>query len=67
MALEAVPSTIPGPFVATASTDKQARSLWPWIVGALVLALLIWLLYDTVGGTDDPGSLRQDALLGLIF
>ena len=32
---------------------KKGPSIWPWIIGLLVVALLIWGLAEMLGGDDD--------------
>ena len=39
--------------MADINVERKQRSIWPWIVGLLVLALLIWLLASMLNGDDD--------------
>jgi hypothetical protein len=39
--------------MADINVERKQRSIWPWIVGLLVLALLIWLLASMFNGDDD--------------
>lgn len=41
--------------MADINVERKQRSIWPWIVGLLVLALLIWLLASMFNGGDDAG------------
>jgi hypothetical protein len=40
--------------VADIKVERRGPSIWPWIVGLLVLALLIWLLVEMFGRTGEP-------------
>jgi hypothetical protein len=40
--------------VADIHVERRGPSIWPWIIGLLVLALLIWALVEMFG-TDDAG------------
>lgn len=39
--------------MADINVERKQRSIWPWIVGLLVLALLIWLLASMMDRDDD--------------
>jgi hypothetical protein len=39
--------------MADINVERKQRSIWPWIVGLLVLALLIWLLASMFNRDDD--------------
>jgi hypothetical protein len=39
--------------MADINVERKQRSIWPWIVGLLVLALLIWLLASMFNDDDD--------------
>jgi hypothetical protein len=38
--------------VADVRVERRGPSIWPWIIGLLVLSLLIWLLVETFGNDD---------------
>jgi hypothetical protein len=40
--------------VADINVERKGPSVWPWIVGLLVLALLIWALVEMFGGRAEP-------------
>lgn len=33
---------------------KERRSMLPWILGLLLLALVVWGISEMMGGDDDP-------------
>lgn len=39
--------------MADINVERKQRSIWPWILGLLVLALLIWLLASMFNRDDD--------------
>lgn len=39
--------------MADIDVERKGPSIWPWIIGLIVLALLIWLLAEWLGGDDD--------------
>jgi hypothetical protein len=39
--------------VADINVERKGPSIWPWIIGLIVLALLIWALAEMLGGRDD--------------
>jgi hypothetical protein len=41
-------------FVADINVERKGPSIWPWIVGLIVLALLIWALVEMFGRDDVP-------------
>lgn len=41
--------------MADINVERKGPSIWPWIIGLIVLALLIWALAEMLGGRDDPG------------
>jgi hypothetical protein len=49
--------------MADINIDRKRTSVWPWILGLIVLALLIWALYELFDRDDDlpetVGSLTQ--------
>ncbi|HEX2190892.1 MAG TPA: hypothetical protein VHG51_18435 [Longimicrobiaceae bacterium] len=45
--------------MADINVERKQRSIWPWIVGLLVLALLIWLL-ASMFNDDDDGAVVED-------
>jgi hypothetical protein len=38
--------------VADINVERRERSVWPWIIGLIILALLIWLLWSWMGNGD---------------
>ncbi len=40
--------------MADINVERRGPSLWPWIVGLIVLAVLIWALVEMFGTTGDP-------------
>jgi hypothetical protein len=38
--------------VADINVERKGPSIWPWIVGLIVLALLIWALVEMFGRDD---------------
>lgn len=48
--------------MADLNVERKQRSIWPWIIGLIVLALLVWLLASMFGDddrevvTDDPAA-----------
>jgi hypothetical protein len=38
--------------VADINVERKGPSIWPWIVGLIVLALLIWALVEMFGRED---------------
>lgn len=39
--------------MADINVERKGPSIWPWIVGLIVLALLIWALVEMFGRDDD--------------
>jgi hypothetical protein len=39
--------------MADINVERKQRSIWPWILGLLVLAVLIWLLASMFNRDDD--------------
>lgn len=39
--------------VADINVERKGPSIWPWIIGLIVLALLIWALVELFGGEDE--------------
>jgi hypothetical protein len=39
--------------MADINVQKKGASIWPWILGLLVAALLIWALMTLFGGGDE--------------
>ena len=44
--------------MADINVERKGPSIWPWIVGLLVVALLAWALIEMFGG----GEMRPDAI-----
>jgi hypothetical protein len=46
--------------VPDVETRRRGPSIWPWIIGLIVLALLVWALAELFGGsgaaTDPAGA-----------
>jgi hypothetical protein len=40
--------------VADINVERKGPSIWPWIVGLIVLALLIWALTQVLGRDQTP-------------
>jgi uncharacterized membrane protein YhdT len=36
--------------MAEIKVERKGRSIWPWIVGLVVLALVVWLVLGYFGG-----------------
>jgi hypothetical protein len=57
--------------VADINVERRERSVWPWIIGLIILALLIWLLWSWMGNGDtraDPvpvDTVRADTPMGV--
>lgn len=39
--------------MADINVERKGPSIWPWIVGLIVLALLVWALLEMFGRDDD--------------
>ena len=52
--------------MADIRVERKGRSIWPWIVGLIVLALLIWALMELLR-RDDPEAVEADPVAGAIF
>lgn len=39
--------------MADINVERKGTSIWPWIIGLIVLALLIWLLTELFDGGED--------------
>jgi hypothetical protein len=42
---------------------EKKKSVWPWIVAAIVVLLLIWLLFETFDRDDDVVGIADPALV----
>ena len=44
--------------VAEINVERKQPSIWPWIVGLIVLALLVWILVERFGadGGAEPST-----------
>jgi hypothetical protein len=40
--------------VAEIETQRKGPSVWPWIIGLIVLALLVWALAELFTGGGEP-------------
>jgi len=40
--------------VADIETTRKGPSVWPWIIGLIVLALLVWALAELFTGRSEP-------------
>lgn len=38
--------------MAEIKVERKGRSIWPWIVGLVVLALVVWLAIGYLGGGE---------------
>ena len=45
--------------MADINVERRSRSIWPWVVGLLVLAALAWLLLSMLGN-DDNDNVRVE-------
>jgi hypothetical protein len=50
--------------VADINVERRERSVWPWIIGLVILALLIWLLWSWMRDDtrDDVQPIRADTV-----
>ncbi len=39
--------------VADINVERKSPSVWPWVLGLIVLALIIWALSELFGGSED--------------
>jgi hypothetical protein len=51
---QALPSASGGESVAEIKVERKSPSVWPWIIGLLILALLVWGLTELMTGNTDP-------------
>jgi hypothetical protein len=42
--------------MADINVERKGPSIWPWIIGLIVLALLIWALAEMLGDDDDADT-----------
>lgn len=47
--------------MADINVQKKGASIWPWILGLLVAALLIWALMGLFGEDEDDAQLVEPA------
>ena len=56
--------------MADINVRRGGPSIWPWVLGLLVLALLIWVLAEVFGGDGAPdertGSAADSALIDTV-
>ncbi|MEX2581946.1 MAG: hypothetical protein WD766_01655 [Gemmatimonadota bacterium] len=45
--------------MADINVERKGPSVWPWVIGLLVLALLIWALVEMF---EDDGTANRDTL-----
>jgi hypothetical protein len=45
--------------MAEISVERKGPKIWPWIIGLIVLALLIWALMELFG-RNDPGVVEGE-------
>ena len=51
--------------MADINVERRSPSVWPWIVGLLILALLIWALVEIFGGEAD--SVLTDPIIDSVM
>ncbi len=39
--------------IKTGSTSLVKKSPWPWLIGAIILAVIAWLILKKKGGSDE--------------
>jgi len=39
--------------MADINVERKGPSIWPWIIGLIVLALLVWALMELFGRNDN--------------
>jgi len=42
--------------VADINVERKGPSVWPWVVGLLILALLVWGLMELFGGAPETNG-----------
>ncbi|MQA89058.1 MAG: hypothetical protein GEU90_02305 [Gemmatimonas sp.] len=40
--------------MAEIDVERVRPGVWPWVIGLLVLALLIWVVVEMFGGETEP-------------
>jgi hypothetical protein len=40
--------------MADINVQQKGGSIWPWVLGLILLAGLVWVLIEVLGGDDDP-------------
>lgn len=40
--------------MADINVERRGPTIWPWVVGLLVLALLVWVLVEMFGRSGEP-------------
>lgn len=51
--------------MADINIERKGPGIWPWIIGLVVLALLIWALVELFGG-DDENVLETDGAVSTV-
>lgn len=46
--------------MADINVERKGPSIWPWIIGLIVLALLVWFLADMFMGNDEEEVVVTD-------
>ncbi len=49
--------------MADIDVTRKSPSIWPWIIGLLVLALLIWGLAEMLGDDDDVDTITTEEVI----
>lgn len=48
--------------MADINVERKRSSVWPWVVGLIAVALLIWVLADLFGGREEAGAGQRGSL-----
>lgn len=49
--------------MADINVERKERSIWPWIIGLVVLALLLWALLKMFHKDDNPAPAAAPAVV----